>query len=419
MLNKLKPKSEFSRNVLTLMTGTTIAQAIPIAISPILTRIYTPEDFGVYSLFISILYILASFITAKYELAIMIPKKDEDAINIFALGFIITFLISILTLIFIIFFSSYLIGFLKNDNIGFWLYFIPISIFFTGIYNILYYFNNRRKNYTDIKNTTILKSIILAIFQLSVGYIKTGPAGLISGQLFSIIFANLKLFKNVFSDKNIISKISILKIYALAKKYRKFPLYVATGSIFDNISRNLTTILISVFYGLTTAGFYSMSKRIMDLPIALAGDSIRQVFFKEFLKQKLDVKDLMIIFLKTLKYLLLIGFVFFSGLYLIVEDLFAFVFGETWRIAGTYTKIMIPLFFIRFVVETIMPIDTVMEKQNYYFIFNLILFLITIILFYFSTNNFIDFLYFYTFLLSIIYLIYGFILYNIVRSHNA
>ena len=94
MLNKLKPKSEFSRNVLTLMTGTTIAQAIPIAISPILTRLYTPEDFGVVGLFGAISGIFGAIATGKYELAIMLPKKDEDAINIFALGFILTSLIS-------------------------------------------------------------------------------------------------------------------------------------------------------------------------------------------------------------------------------------------------------------------------------------------------------------------------------------
>ena len=89
MINKLKPKSEFSRNVLTLMTGTTIAQAIPIAISPILTRIYTPEDFGILALFVAISTIFGSIANGRYELAIMLPKKDEDAINIFALGFIV------------------------------------------------------------------------------------------------------------------------------------------------------------------------------------------------------------------------------------------------------------------------------------------------------------------------------------------
>ena len=84
MKQRFEPKSEFSRNILTLMTGTIIAQAIPIAISPILTRIYRPEDFGLYAIFVAIITILGSVASGRYELAIMLPKKDEDAINIFA-----------------------------------------------------------------------------------------------------------------------------------------------------------------------------------------------------------------------------------------------------------------------------------------------------------------------------------------------
>ena len=77
----IKKKSEFTKNIVTLMTGTAIAQAIPIAISPILTRIYKPEDFGVFALFLAISSILATVVNGRYELAIMLPKKDEDAIN--------------------------------------------------------------------------------------------------------------------------------------------------------------------------------------------------------------------------------------------------------------------------------------------------------------------------------------------------
>ena len=46
MIKRLKPKSEFGRNVLTLLTGTTVAQIIPMASMPILTRLYVPEEFG-------------------------------------------------------------------------------------------------------------------------------------------------------------------------------------------------------------------------------------------------------------------------------------------------------------------------------------------------------------------------------------
>ena len=86
MINKLKPKSEFSRNVLTLMTGTTIAQAIPIAISPILTRIYTPEEFGVFALYLSIIMLFSSLVAGKYELSILIPKHDKNAKNLVLLS---------------------------------------------------------------------------------------------------------------------------------------------------------------------------------------------------------------------------------------------------------------------------------------------------------------------------------------------
>ena len=88
-ISSLIPKEEFSKNVLTLVSGTAIAQIIPIAISPVLTRIYTPEEFGIYAIFTSIVIIFSVISNGRYELAIVLPEKDEDAINIFALGLII------------------------------------------------------------------------------------------------------------------------------------------------------------------------------------------------------------------------------------------------------------------------------------------------------------------------------------------
>ena len=215
MLKRFKPKSEFNRNILTLLTGTTIAQAIPIAISPILTRIYTPEDFGIFAIFLAITLIIGSIANGRYELAIMIPKKDEDAINIFALGFIITTSISFTLLILVLIFKTYFTYLLKNEEIGVWLYFVPISVFFFGIFNILNYFNNRKKNYKDISNANILKSIVAAIIQLSIGLIQQGATGLISGQIISQFFANTKLLKNIIKDKILISKITKKKNYSI------------------------------------------------------------------------------------------------------------------------------------------------------------------------------------------------------------
>ena len=137
MINKFKPKSEFSSNVLTLMTGTTIAQAIPIAISPILTRIYTPEDFGMFALYMSMATIISVIATGRYELAIILPEKDEDAINIMMLSIGITFLVSLITLLIIFIFNAQITLLFGNPNISQWLYFVPLTIVLTGVYQAL------------------------------------------------------------------------------------------------------------------------------------------------------------------------------------------------------------------------------------------------------------------------------------------
>ena len=148
MHNRFQPKSEFSQNVLTLMTGSTLSQAIPNAVSPILTRIYKPEDFGLYAVYIAIITILGTVVSGRYELAIMLPKKDEDAINIFALGLLITVLMTAFTTILVITFNEYIANLLNNQELKYWLYIVPASIFLMGCHNILIYLCTKIHNHT-------------------------------------------------------------------------------------------------------------------------------------------------------------------------------------------------------------------------------------------------------------------------------
>ncbi len=416
--NKLKPTSEFSRNVLTLMTGTTIAQAIPVAISPILTRMYSPKDFGIFALFFAISSIFGSIANARYELAIMLPKKDEDAINIFALGIMISFTISILLLLVIILFHNNIIDLLNNKDISIWLYFVPVSVFFIGLFNALNYFNNRKKNYKDIANANIAKSIVLSIVQLSLGFIKVGAGGLISGEILSRMFSNMKLMKNITKNKKLIASISKVKIVSLTIRYKNFPKFSMWAILANTLSQQLTNILISSFYSVATLGFYSLVQKVLGMPSSLIGNSIGQVFFQEATKEKQETGKAIHTFKSTVKKLVIIGLPSFSILFFIIEDLFSFVFGEEWRIAGTYAKIIIPLFFIRFVVVTVMITDTIFEKQKFYLLSQLIFLLLNIgIVFLFHDIEFVSFLKILSFSLSIYYLIYFFILKEFAKGN--
>jgi O-antigen/teichoic acid export membrane protein len=419
LLNKLKPKSEFSKNVLTLMTGTTIAQAVPIAISPILTRIYTPEDFGVFALFIAISSIFGSIANGRYELAIMLPKKDEDAINIFALGFIITSVISVLLLVLVVLFNDYFTKLLNNSEISIWLYLMPVTVFFIGLWNILNYFNNRKKQYKDLAKATIIKSIVTAVVQLSIGFIKQGATGLISGQILSQFFANTKLLRNIIKDKILLSKISKVKILALAKRYKDFPKYSMWAIFANTLSQNLTNILISSFYSVATLGFYTLVQRVLSIPSTLIGNSIGQVFFQEATKEKQESGKAVNTFNSTVKKLIIIGSFFFGILFFIIEDLFAFVFGEEWRIAGTYAQIVIPLFFIRFVVATVGNINNIFELQKLALTWQLVLLILSIACLYIGNlyfTKFEDFLILFTTIISLHYVVLFLIVIKVSRK---
>jgi O-antigen/teichoic acid export membrane protein len=364
MLNKLKPKSDFSRNVLTLMTGTTIAQAIPIAISPILTRIYTPEDFGMFALFIAITTIFGSIANGRYELAIMLPKKDEDAINIFALGFIITTVISLLLLVLVLIFKDSFVQLLQNESIGIWLYFVPMTVFLTGLFNILNYFNNRKKYYKDIANATIIKSIVLVIVQLSIGFMKQGVAGLIGGQIFSQLFANTKLLKNIIKDKILISKISKVKMVALAKRYKDFPKFQAPHAFINTFSSNIPIYLFSVFFNSTIVGFYALSTRIVFSPLMVIAGSSAKVYnqkVSEIYKEKGDSYSFTIRLISSLFKKIIIPFLL---IVIFAPNIFSFIFGEEWREAGIYTQILSPWIFMVFMVSTISYITSLLNLQK-------------------------------------------------------
>ena len=373
MIVNLKTKSEFSRNVLILMSGTVVAQAIPIAISPILTRIYTPEEFGLFALFFAILSILSVLANARYESAVMLPKKEEDALHLFALGIILNTFFSTIILILVVLFNDTITKALGNNEISLWLYFIPVALFFTGLFNILNSMNNRQKNYKDIASATITKSMIMALIQLVIGLLKNGASGLILGQIVAQFFANVKLFKNIIKDKQSVFSIKKLKIIALAIKYKKFPMFSLPSALANVLSGHLSNILISSFYSVATLGFYSLVQRVLGIPSALIGKSIGQVYYEEGTRERKESGVATNTFNATFKKLIIIGLPSFVILFFIVEELFAFVFGEEWRVAGRYAQIVIPMFFMSFVVSSLSSTYDMFERLKIELVWQVVL----------------------------------------------
>ncbi|CAG9620201.1 lipopolysaccharide biosynthesis protein [Sutcliffiella rhizosphaerae] len=378
-----KSGSTYNKNILKLLTGTTLAQAIPIAISPILTRLYTPEDFGVLALFIAITTVVGTIANLRYELAIVLPKKEENAVNLVALSILISSVISLLFMLLIIICYEDIIYLIGNDEIGNWLYTIPIAIFFIGIFNALNYYNTRLENFGLIAKVKVLKTLSLSIFQMLFGYLKFGFGGLIGGQLISHIFSNGKLALSLFKNKVLIQKINIKQMIKLAVRYKRFPLITMWASFANTLSQHSITFFLSLIYSTSLLGQYSLIQRILGLPTSLIGRSIGQVFLQKATSEKNIRGNAKKIYVSTLMKLLVISLPIFTIMFFVIEDLIRFVFGEEWGIAGVYAKYLLPLFFLRFLATPLSLINIIFERQKIDLIWQSSLLISTVLIFIF------------------------------------
>jgi O-antigen/teichoic acid export membrane protein len=409
-------KSKFNSSVLILLTGVTFAQAIPIAITPILTRLYTPEDFGLLALFVTITSILGAVANGRYEQAIMVTKKDKDTINVAALSFLVALCFSIILLISILLFNKQISNLLNNQDISFWLYFVPFVVLMIGLSKILNYLNLKKKLFKDIAKIKVYKTTSMSVVQLGFSFTKSGATGLIMGQIISHVFSNYKLVKNM-QQKYDLKKTKVTKIKLLAKRFINFPKFSLPATFANSLAPNLINFFSLIFFSVTTLGFYHLALMFLSIPSATVGYAISEVFFKEASDEKKKTGKCIVTFNKTLVKLFIISFVFFGILIFIAEDVFSLVFGENWRIAGTYAKYLAPMFAVSFIVASLSSVDTIMEKQNIFLFFNIILFATVLFtIFFASSQEFTNFLKIYSLLVLLVYLFYGFILKKIANN---
>ncbi|MBE9517946.1 MAG: oligosaccharide flippase family protein, partial [Bacteroidetes bacterium] len=163
--------SEFFRNVATLISGTSLAQAFSVLIYIILSRIYTEEDFGVFGLYMNILNITVIFSTAKYELAILLPKSERESVNLLGLSGLISVVVSLLLLVIVVSMNDLICSWLGSEEISVWLYFIPLSTLMVGWFTSLRNFSNRQKRYKLIAGANIGQSVSNSLLKLGLGVV--------------------------------------------------------------------------------------------------------------------------------------------------------------------------------------------------------------------------------------------------------
>lgn len=348
MADRLCSRSKFTRNVFTLISGTGLAQSLPIALSPILTRLYTPEDFGVLALYVAIGNIMAVIVTGKYELAIVVTKSDVEAINLVVLVLAISCLASAIFFIMVLLWGSEILSSSGYPELLPWLYFIPLTTIAVGCYQALNYWANRCARYKTMATSRVMQSGVSSLVQVTVGLSKPTPFGLISGQLLGQIISalSLALFLPT-KEQRFFRKVSIKRMGWVARKYIKYPKYMVPGQMMSVGATELPVFLLTAVYGAGVAGLFSLAQRVMVMPMSLVagavGDVYRQKAAEQYARQG-ECKDL---FISAFKRLGLFAFLPMLPVAVFGPSLFAFVFGENWRSAGEIATLLSVLVFFQ------------------------------------------------------------------------
>ena len=377
-------KSDFLKNIITLSSGSIIANLITFFSAPILYRIYDKSDYGTLALYSSFVGVIAVFSTMQYLQPILLEKDEKNVISIVWLARFINILIALLVSIIIFFFGEIIAVFLGNSEISFWLYILPISIFFTAQNEILRVIANRKKYYKIMSINTILISLLVPIISISFGIINSGPLGLFLGLLASHIIPALILF--IYIKKNnpeFNFYFNATKMKRLAKTYKNFPIYVLPSEFINRFTNQLPVFMLSKFSGPEVVGLYNLTVKMLGLPIQLVGSSISEVFRKRAVQDFHKIGHFSKIFLKTLKYLTLISILPIIIILFFGTEIFSFIFGIKWAESGELAKILILFFSLKMIVSPLSYSYFIRNKLKedmllhiYMFISNLAVFII-------------------------------------------
>ncbi len=373
-MERLIPQSIYARNVLTLMTGTTLAQVIPLAISPILTRLYSPDEFGRFALYMSVITIASVLVTGRYELAILLPYQDRNALHLTALSMALSIIMSVVLLLIVLFYAIPIATMLGDAELAPSMYWVPLATLLLGLYQSLNYWSNRQAHYKRMAIGRTLQSSSATLAQLGAGYAGSGVLGLVSGQITGQVVAASLLARLIWrEEQGLIRTLRPLRSLALAKKYVDFPKYLIIAHGFNATSGQMPVLLLGALFNASTVGLFSLTQRVMSAPMSLVAAAIGDVFRQEASQAYIQEGNCKTIYQRTFIRLLVVALVPFSAFYFLSPMLFAWVFGERWRVAGEYAQILTPMLFMQFITSPLSAMFMIAEKQRLDLIWQMIL----------------------------------------------
>jgi lipopolysaccharide exporter len=357
--------SVFAKNIARMSLAPIATQTLGFLIMPIITRLYTPGDYGLFAVFTSIVGPISIFATMGYSTAIVLPNKEHEASALLTISLFLTITITFITSILVFIISSFSISNTEIREFKGYLWLVPVSIFAHGLYLSFRYWNIRHNRYGNISLAAIFKFLVNNAILLIMGF-----AGFASGIIIVIggiagsYISPVILSKHLWRDNKYLLSDSLKKknIKKLLIRYSKFATISSPTDLLSQLTVQTPIYLLSIFFSQTIIGFYAIGLRLLTMPMSLLGNSIGEVYFQRISQKNPDSR---LVTEKVFKYLVVFGFPIFYYLAIFGEEIFSVFFGSKWSEAGVYSQLISLLIFVKFITIPSNYITLVFNKQEY------------------------------------------------------
>ena len=365
----------FLRRVMLLGGGTAAGHAILFSAYPILTRLYTPADFGVLGAYAAFLTVLTRIAAWRFNAAIPVPRQEAAALNLLVLSIVAVVATSLVTLVVVWMSGTYIARLLDTPELAGYLWFLPLALMGSGIYLSLNAWAARNAAYGLIAKTRISQSCLQVGLQIGVGLFSHGALGLVlgdaagraggAGTLTALITRrNMKWHKDISTNR----------ILAVARRYRRLPLFSTWSTLLNGLGTQLPSLLLLAVFGAAVAGWFNLAVLVLQAPVLLLGQAIAQVFLTDagasYRQGRLpEYTGEMLHRLVAVAAAPALLFI------LVAPALFAGLFGEEWRDAGHYARWLTPYVFVTFISAHLPGIVIVLGLQRGELFFQVVLLL--------------------------------------------
>ena len=411
----------YYKSFVTMLSGNVLSQVIPFVVAPILTRIYTKEDFAIFANYLAIASMIGIVSTGRLELAIPIAKDKPEAQRIVATGLFITIILVSLSFVFPVF-GDFFARLYNSPELESYLILIPLAILSIGLLGVITNWVLRLKKYTVLSMGKISQSIVNNGLAAGLGFLGWGVKGMIVSWLLSQFVGIFMMY--FFIDKKINYKEhNIITIKNTLKEYKDFPLINSLHAFTDIFATQVVLFwIISNFFGLPELGVFVVMHKYVRAPIVLITSSVSSIFYTEMGSCiNKDISPIPIL-KKTISTSFSFSIPFIIVLLFFAPQLFGWYLGEDWAIAGSYAQRIVPILLMMFILSPISSIPILFNQQKKAFLITAAGYTVTLAsLFIVSKFNwdFLDALTVYGIVYALYQLTYLFWFYRLIKNRHA